>query len=139
MSSFPGPGGPPPFGITSDRAAKLMRITYNGNWTVETVEQLRQETRNEVVRLAAAGCLPHELLILIDRRNQGPLSQEVVEATRTLSTENSGRAKRVALIVSGVLNKMQIKRINVAGTTQVFEDEDAALEWLTTGREPALG
>ena len=124
----------PPFEITIDRVAHLMRITFGGNWTVETVDQLRQATRKEVARLVAGGCRAKDLLILMDRRNQGPHSQEVVEALKLLSAENSGKAKRVALLMSSALATMQAKRIN-AGTTRVFTSEAEALEWLAIGRE----
>lgn len=127
-----------PFEITTCSTARLMRVRFIGNWTLETVDQLRQATRAEEGRLAASGCPPHELLILLDRRDQGPHPQDVVEALRQLSIENSGKAKRVALLISGMLTKMQVKRINVTGTTQVFRSEALALEWLATGRAELL-
>jgi len=78
--------------------------------------------------MLATGTRHGQLRTLMDMRQKNILPQNVaVEFARMVRPDSPSR--KVALLVSGALHRMQAKRIGDARYA-VFETEEAALAWL---------
>ena len=120
-----------PFHIEVDTARKLITVTCAGLWDTATVGDVERGMQDAVDRLSGQGCGRHDLLVLIDRRLQGAQTQDVVAALQRVAHDNADKALRTAILVTGMLNKLQSDRIAVG--LGIFTDESDALHWLRTG------
>ena len=118
------------FQIAIEPQKRLMRITLQGMWTVETVEAYRQAVIEAGTKMATLGCPVDEILALVDARAGGPQSQEVVAAWRDrIEAHGLAAPRRLASVVSSALLKRQVERIAVPNQ-RLFTEEAEALAWL---------
>ena len=121
------------FEISTDVPRRLLMIKMSGLWEVATVEAYREAVIAAGERLIASGCKADQILALVDVREGGPQSQEVVAAYRErVEAHGLAAPKRLATVVASALLKRQIERIGVSNQ-RVFTDERAALDWLLAG------
>ena len=112
-----------PFHIAIEPSKRLMRITLQGHWTVETVEAYRQAVIEAGTKMMKSGCPVDEILALVDARAGGPQSQEVVAAWRDrIEAHGLAAPRRLASLVSSALLKRQVERIAVPNQ-RLFTDE----------------
>ncbi|WP_375381849.1 hypothetical protein [uncultured Sphingomonas sp.] len=126
-----------PFQITIEPNKRLMRITMQGHWTVETVEAYRHAVIEAGTKMATLGCPVDEILALVDARAGGPQSQEVVAAWRDrIEAHGLAAPRRLASLVSSALLKRQMERIAVPNQ-RLFTEETEALAWLLSPADAA--
>lgn len=118
------------FEISIDPSRKLLIVTFRGHWTVATTDSYAAARKVALADMAARGCQSGDLLILLDRREQGPQGQDVVARLQDIAAENNRHARRIAVLVSSALHKRQIDRINSDGQAHLFDSEPEALAWL---------
>ncbi|WP_374942064.1 hypothetical protein [Sphingomonas sp.] len=124
------------FEITPDPAASLLRITMRGHWDLATVTLYREALVRAVAAMRAAGCKPGTVCALVDARDGGAQSQEVVASFRDNLRGGDLAPRRLATLVSSALFRRQIERIAIPNQ-RLFTDEHDALAWLLSP-EPAI-
>lgn len=117
------------FSIAVDPAGHLLRITLRGHWDVATVTRYRAALADAVASMRAAGCAPGSIAALVDARDSGAQSQEVVAAWRDQLATTAFVPRQLATIVSSALLKRQVDRIGIANQ-RLFDDEADAIAWL---------
>lgn len=126
----------PGFEIVTDPRNDLIRATLNGYWDLATVARYDVEIRRAHAALAAAGCGADSRRVLIDVRNHQVQSQEVVAALTALRASTGKATHRLAVVVGGVLQKLQSNRVNAEGRDALFTDLDAAIAYLLSPIPP---
>lgn len=117
------------FRIAIDPSEHLLRITLRGHWDLTAVTRYRAALADAVASMRAAGCAPGSIAALVDAREGGPQSQEVVAAWREQLATTVFVPRRLATIVSSALLKRQVDRIGVANQ-KLFDNEADAVAWL---------
>lgn len=111
----------------------LLRITFTGQWTLETVDRYRV-ARVEAFRSAAAAGVPgSDLLLLVDRVSQPVQTQAVVDELGKVVADNQLLARKTAVVVTSALHARQIRRTGTSDSLRVFADEAEARAWLQAG------
>ncbi|WP_375428578.1 hypothetical protein [uncultured Sphingomonas sp.] len=128
------------FIITTDPAKKLVHVVMKGFWISETVFAYDREIRAAADRMAAAGHPRHELLALVDAREAGVQTGELIFAYRERFGAPARQPRRVATIVSSALFKRQVERIAIPNQ-RIFDNEVDAMRWLLSpdDRQEDLG
>ncbi len=118
----------PTYTIDADARGEFLRLTLKGDWNAGITERFAAEVALTLRRMLATGTRHGQLRTLMDMRQKNILPQNVaVEFSRMVRPDSPSR--KVALLVSGALHRMQAKRIGDARYA-VFETEEAALAWL---------
>lgn len=117
------------FHIVSDPQRSLIRIVMRGHWDVETVRAYKQAIVAAVGQMRAQGCKPGDIVALVDLRDGGAQSQEVIAAYKTDLDGADLTPRRLATLVSSALFKRQVERIAIPNQ-RFFIDESEALDWL---------
>ena len=118
-----------PFTITPVPADKMLRITLRGHWTVDTVDRYRTAMITAARALIAADCPREDIIALVDTREQGAQSQDVVARFKQMLGGDGFAPRRLATLVTSALFRRQVERIGVANQ-RLFTDEAEALAWL---------
>ena len=114
--------------VRYDLVEGIIRYRLDGFWEVDEVAKFRSALLAEMKRRAAAA---PALKLLGDASAFPVQSVEVAAAFETLMLREVLPATlRLALVVSGVLGKLQVRRSGVVANMQMFLDVPAALAWL---------
>ena len=124
------------FRIVAEPRHCLLRITMRDHWTIETVAAYKTALLPVVDRLLASGCARGKMVALVDTRNGGAQSQDVIAEYQRQLGGSDLAPRRLATIVSSALVKRQVERIAIPNQ-QLFTDEDEALAWLLSPDEDA--
>ena len=129
-----------PFIIEVDRSKGLISARAYQFWTLGILEQFEARVRAEQDAIRRSGKKP---LFLIDVREHGVQSREVVEGLQKFADNAVCRATKTAVIVESALYRLQATRIGSVPSHATFRDEHEALDWLlkdeaNSGREEAL-
>ena len=116
-----------PFIIDVDRAKGLISAKAYQFWTLAVLEQFEARVRAEQDAIRRSGLRP---LFLIDVREHGVQSREVVEGLQKFADSEHCRPTKTAIIVESALYRLQAARIGAAPHHATFRDEHDALEWL---------
>ena len=119
------------FTIHCDSASGLITMKLSGFWNVAMVDRFAPEWRASV-RTIKAGSRYRCLCDLSDYQTQ---SQEVAAAFAALLEDDELAADRVALVAVSALTGMQVKRVSGPRKTRVFNNVDAASNWLKLDTE----
>ena len=113
--------------IEFDEQASIVTARLSGFWDVAEVERYREELNSTVRRLKSRH---PRLSILADSRELSLTTQEVAAAFNTMSgSEYMQLIDRLAILVRGMINKLQAERMD-GPKLKVFMDEEAAITWL---------
>ena len=114
-----------PYLIHLDYSANLMSITFDGLFWTETIaKQFVKDCMIAVASLATSG----EHLILIDLRTAVLQSQVVYEKMKLLI--GASTARRIALVATSPLARMQTKRLRLRDSIVLFATLEEARQWL---------
>ena len=116
------------FTIRIEPARKFVEITMRGHWDEATIRRFGHELRNLSRALPAAGCRIGEQNTLFDTTGYAVQSQEVLAQLGALAADPSIGSRRIAVLLSSTLIKLQARRI--APGYGLFSDREAALHWL---------
>ena len=108
----------------------LVVATLRGYWTVETLGSFNDALDDLLVRHRTGAGAARQLKLLVDAREQDVQSREVIDALRQRAGSRGGTDVRVAVVVSGMLRKLQAERVAPNANRAVFLDEGAARQWL---------
>lgn len=121
----------PDFEIDVDESRGLIEFRLAGHWRMETVARFRVGLANAYDRLARKGHASGSLLILADCRAHGVQPQDIMAALADLAQELTTVAKRTAVVVAGMLHKMQVERVSPDDRIRTFSDYEEATAWLS--------
>lgn len=107
----------------------LLRITMREHWTVETVAAYRAALLPAIDKLITNGCSRGTMLALVDTREGGAQSQDVIAEYQRELGGGDLAPRRLATLVSSALFKRQVERIAIPNQ-RLFTDEEEALAWL---------
>ncbi|MFW2830444.1 hypothetical protein [Sphingomonas sp. ID0503] len=117
----------------------LVRMKLTGYWDDETSERFATELRSAIKKLEDVGVGRGEYLLFADLSESAIQSTGMADQLRRLAQDFGANAKRVAVIVSSTLLKLQVGRMSSGiDTYRVFGPEQASLAqgWLV---DPAAG
>ena len=123
------------FHIVGDPQRSLIRIVMRGHWDVQTVRSYKEAIVAAVGRMRSQGCKPEGIVALVDLREGGAQSQEVITAYKGDLDDANLVPRRLATLVSSALFKRQVERIAIPNQ-RFFIDESEALDWLLSA-DPA--
>ncbi len=122
---------PSEFAIAADPLLGLIQIDMSG-FFLEADIRAFEEARNEAH--SQLRCGPNEHLTLVDIRSMQIQSQEAVAAFKQILDNPAYKSKRIAIVVSHTLARMQIERAAVDRDVMYFsEDLLVARKWLLNG------
>ena len=117
---------PRPYLIQADARRQLVTITFESVfWDIDVAARFEAECRERIVSL---GCAPGAHLVLVDLRNAVLQGQEVYARMQALV--GSATARRVALVASSPLARMQTRRLQVREDIIMFAEMEDAQAWL---------
>ena len=116
-----------PFIIDVDRSRGLISARAYQFWTLAVLERYRVRVQAEQEAIRRSGLRP---LFLIDVREHGVQSREVVEGLQRFADSPSCRATKTAVVVESALYRRQAARIGSVPHHATFHDERDALDWL---------
>lgn len=119
------------FQFTLDHSRRFLRITLHGTWTRDTVDRYRETVRKTVGAMTMEGYALEDVVILIDTRNLVVQSRDVADYYSAVPIYAAARPRKVATLAASRLVGIQIRRIGT-GVQQIFDDEQDALEWLSS-------
>ena len=118
----------PAFTIRIAPERNYVEIVMRGYWDDATMKRFDSELRRMLPALPAGGCRIGEQNTLFDTTAYAVQSQDVLAQLGTMASDPSIGSRRIAVLVSSVLNKLQTRRI--APGYGLFSDREAALQWL---------
>lgn len=127
----------PTYHIEPDVPGKFLRIVMAGDWNPDITARFADDVAQTLRTMLATGLRHGELRTLIDMREKHVLPQTVAAEFAKMVRPDSP-SKRIALIVSSAIHRLQAKRIADARQS-IFDSEEAALDWLGVARPPAAG
>ena len=117
------------YDITIDPQRQLVMVTMRGHWDVETVRAYKRDILAAVDQLRSAGCAADRIIALVDIRDGGAQSQDVIAAYKDDLSEPGLMPRRLATLVSSALFRLQVERIAIPNQ-RLFTDEAEAFTWL---------
>lgn len=123
-----------PFTVEVDRSSGLILATTFQFWTLATLELFEAAVMAEQEAVRRSGLPP---LFLIDVRQHGVQSREVVEGLQRFANSANGRATKTAVVVESALYRLQAARIGSVPHHAIFRDERDARDWLLANQESA--
>ena len=121
----------PRFTIITTPAFDLVTITMGGFFSqpdINAFAHARDVAHREL------RCGPNQHLTLVDMREMLIQSQEAVAGFRAVLGNSATRSKRIAMVVSKTLARMQVERAAQRRDVAYFTGEpEEAREWLLTG------
>jgi len=115
------------FTITADESRKLMTVTMSGFLTPEDATSCAAQVQTNA---AANGWRTGEFLLLVDSLESSVQSQSVIEAFQAGIATSSLRARKIAVLSTSSLARMQTKRVITGKVAGMFGSRADAEEWL---------
>jgi hypothetical protein len=118
----------PDFTVLIEPERKYVEISMRGYWDDATMRGFERELRRLPPVLLAGGCRIGEQNTLFDTTDYAVQSQEVLAQLGAMVADPSIGSRRIAVLGSSMLGKLQTRRI--APGYGLFRDRAEALEWL---------
>ncbi|KQM63195.1 hypothetical protein ASE75_11980 [Sphingomonas sp. Leaf17] len=119
------------YSFETDPARNFLRINLTGNWDLPLVERFTTDVATTIRGMIVAGATPGEFRTIVDMSRKYILPQNAVsELGRMIRPDSPSR--KIALLVSGTLHKLQAKRFTVSDKHRTFDQESDAVAWLWT-------
>lgn len=119
---------PPTFHIEADAPGEFLKLTLAGDWDEEIAARLAVDVAATLRRMLAGGTRHGHLRTLIDMRRKNVLPQTVAADFAKMVRPDSP-SKKIALVFSGPLHRMQAKRI-ADDRCALFNNVEEAHAWL---------
>lgn len=118
----------PAFTIRIEPERKFVEIRMFGHWDDATARRFNSDLRRLLPALPAGGCRIGDQNTLFDTTAYAVQSQEVLAQLAGMAADPSIGSRRIAVLVSSTLVKLQARRI--APGYGLFDDRAEALRWL---------
>jgi len=121
------------YDISFDEQNRVLTLRQSGFWNLNMVQRYIADVAAEADRVARRH---GDFSILTDNSEFQVQSLDVMEAFMafTQGAMERNRDRRVAIIVSSALAKMQVARISEGGNVRIFNDRAGAMQWLTENK-----
>jgi len=119
---------PPTFHIEADAPGEFLKLTLAGDWDADTSARFGAEVAATLRQMLAGGTRHGQLRTLIDMKRKNVLPQTVAADFAKMVRPDSP-SKRIALVFSGPLHRMQVKRI-ADHRCAMFDNAEDARAWL---------
>ncbi len=113
--------------ISLDKDRKLLRVVMTGLWDIQTLDRFEVE-REAAVR--GAGWRSGEYGYLLDLRGHPVQPRDVSAKGGEYYRTFQPRPRKLALIITSALARMQVTRVIKGMQERFFDNEEAALAWL---------
>ena len=124
-------GMAPRFTITADPALNLVTIVIGGFFAQPAIDAFERE-RDVAHRKLRCG--PNQHLTLVDMREMMIQSQDAILGFQRVLNNPATQSKRIAIVTSKTLARMQVERAAERRDVQYFTGEPAeARKWLLAG------
>ncbi|KTT74605.1 hypothetical protein [Sphingomonas endophytica] len=118
----------PSFAIDADARAQFLKLTLVGDWDAAITARFAAEVMATLRGMMSGGMAHGQLRTLLDMRRKGVVPQVVAnEFARILHKDSPSR--RVAILASGALHRLQVKRL-MDDRCALFDTEEEARAWL---------
>jgi len=118
----------PAFTIRIEAARNYVEICMLGLWDEPTARRFERELRSLLPALPKGGCPIGQQNTLFDSTAYAVQPQDVSAQLAGLAADPSIGSRRIAVLVSSTLSKLQTRRI--APGYGIFNDRDGATKWL---------
>jgi hypothetical protein len=118
----------PTYTIDADAKGEFLKLTLKGDWNAAITERFAADVALTLRRMLVTGTRQGHLRTLIDMREKNVVPQNVAAEFARMVRPDSP-SKKIAMLVSGALHRMQAKRLGDARHA-LFDTEEAALAWL---------
>ena len=118
----------PAFTLHVEPQTGVVHSVFHGFWTTKDCDRYDVELTRFVT---AARSTYGAALVMVDRRETGVQSQDVIERYYRLNRLVYQEGDHLAIIVSSSLAKLQIRRAMDSRWSKAFMSEDAARTWLS--------
>lgn len=119
---------PPSYTIEPDAAGEYLHIVMSGHWNEAITAQFSADVAKVLERMLRSGTRHGHLRTLIDMRHKNVVPQSVASEFARMVHPGSP-SKRIALVFSGAVHRLQAKRI-ADDRCRTFDDLDDARSWL---------
>jgi hypothetical protein len=116
------------FTVRIDVPRKYVEICLIGLWDDAIAQRFERELRGLLPALPQGGCPIGEQNTLFDSTAFPVQSQDVTARLAGMAADRSIGSRRIAVLVSSALSKLQTRRI--APGYGVFDDREEAMHWL---------
>lgn len=114
--------------IAVDERRRLVEVTISGFWTTEIFGSYARDLQAAVATLPPGG---DGHVTLADVSDAAIQPQHVIDAWQSFINRAAHPSRRIALVTSSALPRLQAKRISGSNPfVQVFDTRDAAERWL---------
>lgn len=114
--------------VSTEPHRKLVRARMGG---LLTVEEVMDFSRREQDAARAMGLGSGEFVLLVDVAEDVVQTQEVMKTFFDLMQNSPLKARRIASVRKGALNRLQSRRLrDVRSNVEVFDDTASAEAWL---------
>ncbi|GAA4217334.1 hypothetical protein GCM10022253_15620 [Sphingomonas endophytica] len=119
---------PPTFHIEADAPGEFLKLTLAGDWNEEISARFGVAVAATLRQMLVDGTRHGQLRTLIDMKRKNVLPQTVVADFAKMVRPDSP-SKRIAMVFSGALHRMQVKRI-ADHRCALFDNVEEARAWL---------
>lgn len=120
-----------PFSVLADTHRGILRVIFNGFWSLATVEALATELAGVRLELIAKKRLDVLQRVLIVIRYESVQPQDVAAGLKQMLITQPNGIRRIAMVVTGPqLQRMQVGRIVSSHRHRFFTSEIEATAWL---------
>jgi len=115
------------FNFAFEQPTGILRVDVAGSWTLPEVERYGLEAGLQFAKARPQAGL---LRLLVNLSRTEVLSQAVIDPLAKAGMQFSRPDDRVALVVSSMLMKLQMKRMISDAPTPIFVSDEEAASWL---------
>ncbi|MFN3675086.1 MAG: hypothetical protein ACK4TC_03835 [Sphingomonas pseudosanguinis] len=118
----------PLFTIRIEPVRKFVAIVMRGFWNKDDLDRFDRTLRRILPNLRSGGCAIGDQVTFFDLSSYQVQSQDVLTGLAAMATDPSIGSRKIAVVLSSGLLKLQARR--VAPVYGLFDDRDEAMAWL---------
>lgn len=119
----------PVYTIETDPSRSFLHLTMAGDWDVPIADRFSADVAKAIGAMIAAGARPGHFLTLVDMSDKNIAPQPVAARFAGMIRPDSP-SRRIAMVVSGAMHRIQAKRIGNDPRVRCFDNRAAAQAWL---------
>lgn len=113
----------------TDPARNFLRIELDGVWDESLTAAFVIDLERTIRGMIGAGAIYGEFRTIVDMSRKNILPQNATAEFAKIMRPDSP-SRRIALVVSGTLHRLQAKRLSTMDKYRIFDRDDDALAWL---------
>jgi hypothetical protein len=113
----------------TDPARNFLRVELDGVWDESLTAAFVVDLERTIRGMIGAGAIYGEFRTIVDMSRKNILPQNATAEFAKIMRPDSP-SRRIALVVSGTLHRLQAKRLSTMDKYRIFDRDDDALAWL---------